>query len=81
MAIQAFIHDFACKMLGVKEIPLGLRNYLDDIEMYANLVEGTVSSRQIVALALVSYAKLHKLENNMETLDWNDLIEKEKTNE
>ncbi len=37
MAIQAFIHDCACRMLGVKEIPLDLRNFLDDIEMYTNL--------------------------------------------
>ena len=55
MAIQAFIHDCACKSLRVKELPLDLRNYLDDVEMYANLVDGSISSRQIVALALVSY--------------------------
>ncbi len=55
MAIQAFIHDCACKILRVKELPLDLRNYLDDVEMYANLVDGSICSRQIVALALVSY--------------------------
>ena len=55
MAIQAFIHDCAGKILRVKELPLDLRNYLDDVEMYANLVDGSISSRQIVALALVSY--------------------------
>lgn len=55
MAIQSFIHDCACKILRVKEIPLELRNYLDEIEMYTNLVDGTISSRQIVAMALVNY--------------------------
>ncbi len=78
MAVQAFIHDCACRMLGVREIPLGLRNYLDDIEMYANLMDTSIASRQIVALALVSYAKLQKIENNLQTLDWNGLIEKER---
>ena len=78
MVVQAFIHDCACRMLGVREIPLGLRNYLDDIEMYANLMDTSIASRQIVALALVSYAKLQKIENNLQTLDWNGLIEKER---
>ena len=81
MAIQSFIHDCACKMLGVKEIPLDLRNYLDDIEMYANLVDGTVSSRQIVGIALASYAKIKRLEDNLNTLDWNGVIKRKKTNE
>ncbi len=62
----------------MREIPLGLRNYLDDIEMYANLMDTSIASRQIVALALVSYAKLQKIENNLQTLDWNGLIEKER---
>ena len=78
MAIQSFIHDCACKMLGVKEIPLDLRNYLDDIEMYANFQDGSIASRQIVSLALVFYSRLHRLEKNVQTLDWNGLIEKEK---
>lgn len=78
MAVQAFIHDCACKMMGVKEIPLDLRNYLDDVEMYTNLVDGTVSSRQIVGIALASYTRVKRLEKDMETLDWNGLIKKEK---
>jgi hypothetical protein len=65
-------------MLGVKEIPLDLRNYLDDIEMYANLQDGSIASRQIVSLALVFYSRLQRLEKNVQTLDWNGLIEKEK---
>jgi len=55
MAIQSFIHDCACRILRVDEIPLDLRNYLDEIEMYANLVDGSICSRQIVAMALVHY--------------------------
>jgi hypothetical protein len=62
MAVQSFIHDCACKMLGVTEIPLDLRNYLDDVEMYANLMGGSVSSRQIVGIALASYARIRRLE-------------------
>ncbi len=62
MAIQSFIHDCACKMLGVRELSLDLRNYLDDVEMYSNLAGGTVSSRQIVAIALASYRRLRTLE-------------------
>ena len=70
MAIQAFIHDCACKMLGVPELPLDLRNYLDEVEMFCNLAGSTVASRQIVGLALANYRdrqilldKIKKLEN------------------
>tara|TARA_R110000737_G_scaffold105707_1_gene138682 strand:- start:907 stop:1149 length:243 start_codon:yes stop_codon:yes gene_type:complete len=73
MAIQGFIHYTACSMLGVKELTLDLRNYLDDVEMYANLVDGTVASRQVVAIALASYRRLRTLENDVNTLDWNKL--------
>ena len=69
MAIQAFIHDCACKILKVKELPLDLRNYLDEIEMYANLVDGTVSSRQIVAMALVNYMDRKAYLNKIEELE------------
>ena len=55
VALQAGIHDMACAMLSLEELPLDLRNYLDEIEMYANLVEGTICSRQIVAMALVNF--------------------------
>ena len=76
MVIQAFIHDCACKILRVKELPLDLRNYLDEIEMYANLVDGTVSSRQIVAMALVNYmdrkAFLNRIEELEESLNYDE---------
>ena len=69
MAIQAFIHDCACKILKVKELPLDLRNYLDEIEMYANLVDGSISSRQIVAMALVNYMDRKSFLNKIEELE------------
>ena len=76
MVIQAFIHDCACKILRVKELPLDLRNYLDEIEMYTNLVDGTVSSRQIVAMALVNYmdrkAFLNRIEELGESLNYGE---------
>ena len=75
MALQFFIHDCACKMLGVKELPIDLRNYLDDIEMYSNLVAGSIASRQIVAIALASYSRIKTLEKNLEKVDWNRLID------
>jgi hypothetical protein len=76
MAVQAFIHDCACKMLRVKELPLDLRNYLDEVEMYANLVAGSISSRQIVAMALVNYmdrrAFLNKIDELEEKLNYDE---------
>tara|TARA_R110001583_G_scaffold166571_1_gene319319 strand:- start:307 stop:501 length:195 start_codon:yes stop_codon:yes gene_type:complete len=63
-------------MLGVKELPLDLRNYLDDVEMYSNLVEGTIASRQVVAVAVASYARIRNLDIDMEKVDWNGLRKK-----
>tara|TARA_R110000796_G_scaffold250582_1_gene379743 strand:+ start:824 stop:1057 length:234 start_codon:yes stop_codon:yes gene_type:complete len=73
MPIESFIHQSARSMLGVKDLPLDLRNYLDDIEMYANLVDGTVASRQVVAIALASYRRLRSLELDLDKTDWNGL--------
>jgi len=56
-------------MLGVKELHLDLRNYLDEIEMYANLVDGSISSRQIVAMALVNYMDRKAFLNKIEELE------------
>jgi hypothetical protein len=64
MPLNCFIHHCAKKMLDVKELPLDLRNYLDDVEIYANLVDGTVASRQVVAIALATYRKLRIMEKN-----------------
>ena len=69
MALQCFIHDCACKMMHIEELPLDLRNYLDDIEMYANLADGTICSRQIVAMALVNYLDRKAFLNKIEELE------------
>ena len=72
MAIQCFIHSCACDMLGIKELPLDLRNYLDDMETYANLMGGTIQSRQVVGASLVNYMEnkdlkkeIHKLKQDI----------------
>ena len=76
MVIQCFIHTCACEMLKVKEIPLDLRNYLDEVEMYANLAGGTICSRQIVAMALTNYmdrkAFLNKIDDLEEKLHYDE---------
>ena len=77
MALQGFIHYTACEMLGVRELNLDLRNYLDDIEMYANLVDGTVASRQVVAIALASYRRIRLLEQGADKMDWNKLRDRD----
>ena len=68
MALQGWIHDCACVMMGVKELPLDLRNYLDDIEMYANFMQGSIQSRQVVAIALASYRRIRLLEKEVDYL-------------
>jgi hypothetical protein len=73
MPIESYIHHTAKCMLGVKELNLDLRNYLDDIEMYANFVDGSIASRQVVAVALASYRRLRSLEIDLDKTDWNGL--------
>ena len=68
MPIESFIHHTARCMLGVKEINLDLRNYLDDVEMYANLVDGSIASRQVVAIALASYRRIRLAEKGVDYL-------------
>ena len=70
MPIDVWIHECARGMLSLDELPLDLRNYLDELEMYANLAGGSIQSRQIVAVALVNFidrktilSKIEKLEN------------------
>tara|TARA_R110000824_G_scaffold120991_1_gene276798 strand:- start:950 stop:1147 length:198 start_codon:yes stop_codon:yes gene_type:complete len=64
-------------MLGVKELHLDLRNYLDDIEMYANFVDGSIASRQVVAVALASYRRFRLVEKGLDKIDWNKLRERD----
>ena len=68
MAQQFWVHDCACIMMGVEELPLDLRNYLDDIEMYANIAAGSVQSRQVVAVALASYRRFRLVEKGLDYL-------------
>lgn len=77
MANQFWLHDCACDMLSKKELPLDLRNFLDDAEMYANYMGGSIQSRQVVAIALAAYTRVRTLEKNVEKLDWNGLIKKQ----
>jgi len=69
MAQQFWIHDCALKMLELEELPLDLRNYLDDLEMYANLAGGSIQSRQIVAMALVNYMDRRAFLNKIADLE------------
>ena len=55
MAVENWIHECARGMLSVDDLHLDLRNYLDELEMYANLAGGSIQSRQVVAMALVNY--------------------------
>ena len=68
MPIESYIHHCARNMLGVKELNLDLRNYLDDVEMYANLVDGSIASRQVVAVALASYRRFRLVEKGLNYL-------------
>ena len=68
MALQAWIHGCAMEILQLEELPLDLRNYLDEIEMYANMVAGSIQSRQVVALALVNYMDRKAFMNALDDL-------------
>jgi hypothetical protein len=68
MPIQSYIHHTAKRMLGTKELSLDLRNFLDDVEMYANFADGSIASRQVVAIALASYRRLRLVEKGVDYL-------------
>jgi len=68
MPIQNWIHDCAMEILGVEELHLDLRNYLDDIETNAGLAQGSIRSRQIVALAIVNYLDRKELMRQIKLL-------------
>ena len=76
MAVENWIHECARGMLAVDDLHLDLRNYLDEIEMYANLAGGSIQSRQIVAMALVNYmdrkAFLNAIDDMKERLQLDD---------
>jgi|TARA_Y100000310_G_scaffold8759_1_gene9247 hypothetical protein len=56
-------------MLGVDELHLDFRNYLDEIEMYANLEGGSIQSRQIIALAIIHYLDRKSMRKRIEDLE------------
>jgi len=68
VAQQKWLHDVALAMLndyGAKELPIDLRTFLDEVEESANLLGGSIQSRQIVAVAIATFRRLKKLENSI----------------
>ena len=68
MAVENWIHECARGMLAVDDLHIDLRNYLDEIEMYANLAAGSIQSRQVVAMALVQYHDRKELKSEVKRL-------------
>jgi len=85
MKAEPWIYSLAKQMLGndalsqEDECGIQLRDYLEDIEedieTFANLVNGSIQSRQVVALALVHYLdrktltrKIVQMEKDIEKL-------------
>ena len=79
MPVESFIHHCAKGMLGGEDLSIDLRNYLDDIEMYSNFVDGSIASRQVVAIALASYRRIRLVEKGVDYLS--EKRRKEKRNE
>ena len=69
MPLDFFIHECARSMLGVDELHLDFRNYLDEIEMYANLEHGSIQSRQVIALAIIHYLDRKSMLKRIEDLE------------
>ncbi len=68
MAQQKWLHDIALAMLNdyrAKELPIDLRTFLDEVEESANVLGGSIQSRQVVALTLATFRRLKKLENSI----------------
>ena len=63
------IYSLAKEMLGEKDLDAELRDYLSDIETFANLSHGSIQSRQVVALALVHYLDRSTLLNKITSLE------------
>jgi len=61
MKAEPWIYGLAKQMLGEDALThedgygIQLRDYLEDIETFANLANGSIQSRQVVALALVYF--------------------------
>ena len=79
MKSEPWIYGLAKQMLGeealANECSTQLKDYLEDIETFANLANGSIQSRQVVALAIVHYLdrktlmnKITKMEKDIERL-------------
>ncbi len=63
---MSWSHECALGMLKAtgyegNDLPVGLRTFLDDCELYAGALHGSIQSRQVVALALATYRKFYSL--------------------
>ena len=66
MTDNKWSHECALGMLKAtgyegNDLPVGLRTFLDDCELYAGALHGSIQSRQVVALALATYRKFYSL--------------------
>ena len=75
MKAEPWIYGLAKQMLGEEDLDPNLHDYLEDIETFASLANGSIHSRQVVSLALVYYLdrktlmkKIMKLEHDIEKL-------------
>ena len=75
MKAEPWIYGLARKMLGREELDPQLKDYLEEIETFADLAHGSIQSRQVVALALVNYldrkalqGKISKMEKEIDRL-------------
>jgi len=65
-------HECALGMLKAtgyegEDLPIGLRNFLDDCDLYCSSLHGRIQSRQVVALALATYRKFYSLTQPLPT--------------
>jgi len=75
MKAEPWIYGLAKQMLGEEDLDPNLHDYLEDIETFASLANGSIQSRQVVSLALVYYLdrktlmkKIMKLEKDIDRL-------------
>jgi len=69
MPIEHWIHEAAKVMLGVSELPLDIRNYLDEIEDFATTMHGSIQSRQVLSHILTTYIDRKTLSERIKALE------------
>jgi hypothetical protein len=69
MKAEPWIYGLAKKMLGVKSLAPSLKDYLEEIETFADLAHGSIQSRQVVALALVNYLDRRTLSKRIDKME------------